>query len=838
MAKIRDVRHSRSRLEAIDNERARLNRGQGGGQVYQGDAAMTPVDLWQGATILADAEDELIGRTLNNTYSVERVLGEGGMGRVYLARHTRIAQKRVAVKVLHPEYMRNADVLARFQREAETAASISHPNVVAVYDIDRTARGAPYLVSEYLEGLDLGQYLEQKNRLCLPTAVHIARQLCEGLKAAHACGVIHRDLKPHNVFLVGDFANGVPQFPFIKILDFGLSKFMDASNEQLVTKTGIIMGTPAFMPPEQAQGQPADLRSDIYGVGAILYTSLTGCLPFNESTPHATVLAVIAIEPTRPRALEPSIPEYAELVIQRAMAKLPAARYADMAELLVALEPLLEDHNVPHEVSSSRPGPRVAFDIQAERAKAARPKLVLFLCLSLVLLLGSASVAVAGIEQAAGWSLNRLEFGLLLTCGIVIAATPTLLVMRRIRRLVWENTGRVLGLLSGVRTAVITAVTTYGLAWIGFRVIDGVVLRLMGEPIRANLSWPGWDFLLPLIGVGAGVVGLLRERALSEMLSRWRRALVVALALVATLALAAFVIPVGLHWQAHQTGAASASVAATPTAAPAVSPKQTAQQEPRSPGATSSSPREAPPPPSLETAAASAASAPVQSPGPIASSQPTAQAGEEELRAATARGVDGLSPLAERYPTDARVIRALVLAHASRAAELGDAMIAARRLFQVAPDEAKSVDLQYLVQRAAETPGSTAELAWKLLAEDMGTYGFDVLYGFTLTKPKLAERAERLLDDAAAHQKLSPPLAIAHALKTAPSCAARLPLLDRATATGDERALAVLGALSTGTARGCGKNKRKPCWPACPEQAGQFREAMAKMSRRLKDAEK
>lgn len=339
-------------------------------------AATDQVDSWQGATILADAEaeDEVVGTTLNSTYSVERILGEGAMGRVYEARHTRIAQKRVAVKVLRPEYLRNAEVLARFQREAETAASISHPNVVAVYDVDRTPRGLPYLVSEYLEGIDLGRHLKQRKKLGLPTVVHIARQLCEGLEAAHRCGVIHRDLKPNNIFLVGDFfSDGVPDFPFIKILDFGLSKFMDAPTGQLVTANGVIMGTPAFMPPEQAMGQQADLRADIYGVGALLYTCLTGRLPFDEATPQATVLAVIGSEPPRPRAIAPSIPDYAELVIQRAMAKQPEARYPDMTAFLGALEPLTETRHVRREIGSWRAGPRASFETQAERAKRLDP---------------------------------------------------------------------------------------------------------------------------------------------------------------------------------------------------------------------------------------------------------------------------------------------------------------------------------------------------------------------------------------------------------------------------------------------------------------------------------
>src|SRR6478609_1331293 len=158
------------------------------------------------ATEPVDIGEDLIGLTLNDTYVPERILGEGGMGRVYLARHTRIGQKRVAVKVLHPEFFLNAQVLARFQREAETAAAISHPNVVTVLDIDRTPHGLPYLVTEYLDGIDLADQLKSQGKFRTTSAVHIARQLCRGLGDAHKSQVIHRDVKPQNIFLVGDFA--------------------------------------------------------------------------------------------------------------------------------------------------------------------------------------------------------------------------------------------------------------------------------------------------------------------------------------------------------------------------------------------------------------------------------------------------------------------------------------------------------------------------------------------------------------------------------------------------------------------------------------------------------
>ncbi len=789
------------------------------------------VNSWQGSTILAAAEDDVIGKTLNNTYLVERIVGEGAMGRIYLARHTRITQKCVAVKVLRPEYLRNAEVLARFQREAETAASICHSNVVAVYDVDRTARGLSYLVTEYLEGLDLGQYLKQQKKLSLPTALHVARQLCEGLGAAHRCGVIHRDLKPSNIFLVGDFTGGVPKFPFVKILDFGLSKFMDSSDGELVTAHGMVMGTPAYMPPEQALAQQADLRADIYGVGALLYICLTGRPPFDEATPQATVLAVAHTEPPRPRTIDPSIPEHAELVIQRAMAKLPAARYPDMAALLDALESLVEDQPVRHEVRSLRPRPPSSFNKLAERAELARPKLMLFLGLALALLLGSAAVAVAGLGQGTGWSLTRLELGLLLAFGVAAAITPLVLFIRWIRRRVWENTNRVLELLSKVRIAVIAAVATYGLAWLGSRIFDGVVLRALGKPGRVNLAWTGWDFLLPLFAVGVGVVALLREWALSGRLSGRRRALIVALASFTTLALAAAAFPFGLHRQTQQAGIARAKAVAARVDL-SVSPREDPQPASSASVAISASAEQVVQPESIASSTALARPAPSAS--PVSSSEPAQVASKEELRSANGRGEEGWLPLAERYPNDPRVLRRLALAHASHAGGLTDGMMVVRRLFQVAPEEAKSMDMQYLVQRAAEVTGPAADLAWKMLAEEMGTHGPDVLYRISLTKPKLAEHAKQLLDDAAVRQLTSPALAIALELRSAPSCSARSPLLGRAIDEGDERALTVLAGLSAGTRHGCGKFKRKPCMPACPEQAEEFRRAIVKLAQRLK----
>jgi hypothetical protein len=632
---------------------------------------------------------------------------------------------------------------------------------------------------------------------------------------------------------VGDFSSGVPKLPFVKILDFGLSKFMDPSAGEMVTETGIVMGTPAFMPPEQAQAQQADHRADIYGVGALLYICLTGRAPFDETTPQATVLAVARAEPLRPRAIDPSIPEQAELVIQRAMAKLPAARYPDMAALLDALEPLDEEQTVRLEIKSLRPRPPSSFNKLAERAELARPRLVLFLGLALVLLLGSAAVAVAGLEQGAGWRLTRVELHLLLAFGAAAAITPVVLFVRWIRHRVWENTNRVLDLSSTVRSAMVAAVATYGMAWLGSQVIDGVVLRLMGRAARLNLSWTGWDLLLPLIAVGAGVLAVLREWALSRRFIGRRRALVVPLAAVVTLALAAVAIPVGLHRQAQQARPARAKAAVAASAALSVPRGETAQPAPPASAAVSAVPQQATPA-AIASGTAFAATAPKESGSPVSSAKPVELATTEELHETAGQGEKGWLLLADRYPNDARVLRPLILAHASHAGGLDDGMLVARRLFQLAPEEVKSMDMQYLVQRAAETSGPAADLAWKMMAEEMGTHGPDMLYRLTLTKPRLADRAKQLLNDPAVRPRISPALAIAHELRSAPTCHARLPMLDRAIEAGDGRAITVLAGLSTGSPHGCGKNKRKSCLPACPEQVEQFRQTIAKLTERLK----
>jgi len=509
---------------------------------------------WTGATEPVDIGEDLIGVTLNDTYVPERILGEGGMGRVYLARHTRIGQKRVAVKVLHPEFFGNAHVLARFQREAETAAAISHPNVVTVLDIDRTPHGLPYLVCEYLEGLDLADELKTHGKLSVTTAVHIARQLCKGLGAAHRSQVIHRDVKPHNIFLVGDFSAGLPERPFVKVLDFGLSRFADGSENQL-TQTGCIMGTPAYMAPEQARGERVDHRTDIYGVGVVLFTMLTGQPPFDAESPQATVLAVMNSDPPRPRSIEPGIPAHLELVIERAMARNPGERYPDMAAFEQALA---ETDTLARPIESIAPAQPSKQDSSARRTlresdddvHAARPRLVLFVLAAAALMISGAISSISGLEHATHYRFSRVELGLL-SIGIVGSSlTPALLWVLHVRRKVWDNSSRVLALLGQVRAAVIAGISMYGLGLLALHVIDDFAVRVIGGTglPAMGATWPGWSLLLPAMALNASVTVVWRRR-LAAIRSGWRRRLAVGLVTSVGLLVFAALVVTGLWWR-------------------------------------------------------------------------------------------------------------------------------------------------------------------------------------------------------------------------------------------------------------------------------------------------
>jgi serine/threonine protein kinase len=476
------------------------------------------------AVALEDApegEDPLVGQVLADSYEVTRVLGEGGMGRVYEARHTRLTGKRFAVKLLHPDLARQPDVVTRFQREAEAASGISHPNVLGVNDVNVTLDGQPYIVSELLQGEELGEYLHRVGKLSVADAVRIVRQICKALAAAHETGVVHRDVKPENVFLTGDLAR--LESTTVKVIDFGISKVAQAGGDSL-TKTGMVMGTPDYMPPEQARGDKVDARADIYAVGAILYRALTGKKPFEGLDPMATLTAVLVQEPGRPTILNPDVPLSLELVIQRAMAKDPKDRYATMTELereLAAFDPELlsrpstapppESH--PPDANAAtvvrRPSPRAlraSLQHTQQSVKVARPGLLAFTGLGFAWLLANVAVAVGGIIRSLrgeGSDLSQTEAVLSLLGVTAALVTPLALWVRHLVRDVWPSTPKSLELMARLRGTVLYSAAAYGIAALaielGFAVIErrsALVARPIWElatfvvaAITAGVSW-------------------------------------------------------------------------------------------------------------------------------------------------------------------------------------------------------------------------------------------------------------------------------------------------------------------------------------------------------------
>jgi tRNA A-37 threonylcarbamoyl transferase component Bud32 len=300
-------------------------------------------------------------------YRVERKIGEGGMGAVYLATHPLLGRK-AAIKVLLPEHSRRPDLVTRFFNEAKTTASLHHPALVEVFDFGFLADGAGYLAMDFLEGESLADRLARVARLPADAAGDIARQIAAGVAAAHGQGIVHRDLKPDNVFLVPDPER--PGHERVKILDFGIAKLMLPSTslgedlKNLRTSTGMLLGTPLYMAPEQCRGSgQVDHRADIYSVGCILFTLLTGRPPF-DLPGVGEVLAAHLHEPVvPPRTLEPSVPPRLEAIVLRSLAKDPDARFQTMAELGSELQRFLAPPAAtPAAIgrpAAGRPGPTV-----------------------------------------------------------------------------------------------------------------------------------------------------------------------------------------------------------------------------------------------------------------------------------------------------------------------------------------------------------------------------------------------------------------------------------------------------------------------------------------------
>ena len=272
-----------------------------------------------------------VGARVGDTYEVVRLIGRGGMGEVWLASHLRLPGKQVAIKVLHTSAAGlSADALARFRREAEVATRIGHPNIVEVHDFNTLPGGAPYLVLEFLQGESLASRL-RFGALPVDEATLLLRQVGSALDASHQLGVVHRDLKPDNIFLVP-----TPMGTQVKVLDFGISKVVDSRTLQ--TADEVLVGTPQYMSPEQAVGQNSDVgpQTDVFALGSIAYEMLTGAPPFTADS-VAKVPFRIAYEPHVPLLqVKPGLPERVYGAVERALEKDRARRFATIADFIAA----------------------------------------------------------------------------------------------------------------------------------------------------------------------------------------------------------------------------------------------------------------------------------------------------------------------------------------------------------------------------------------------------------------------------------------------------------------------------------------------------------------------
>ncbi len=275
---------------------------------------------------MSDNSPDLTGSTLGS-WTLMRLLGEGGFGAVYEAQHTSISGRRAAVKVLHPHLAFQKDIKRRFISEASIASQADHENIVQVFDGGVSADGTCYVAMELLKGTSLAQCLQNEKRLDVPRTLNIVMQVAGALEAAHGMGVVHRDLKPDNIFITPRKTN--PNFA--KVLDFGIAKLQTQDSK---TATGALLGTPLYMSPEQWQTLPdIDGRSDLYSLGIILYECLTGELPYDGDTPFVLMMAHIKKDIPDPARLAP-MPKDLSRLIRRLLAKQPEQRPASAHEVI------------------------------------------------------------------------------------------------------------------------------------------------------------------------------------------------------------------------------------------------------------------------------------------------------------------------------------------------------------------------------------------------------------------------------------------------------------------------------------------------------------------------
>lgn len=278
----------------------------------------------------------MIGTVIDGKYRVQAVIGEGGMSSIYRAEHLGL-DRQVAIKVLHPSLAEDPEAIARLRHEAKVVATIGHGNICEVFDLGRTGSGSPYLAMELLVGQSLAERLKEHGAMHFMELAPLTKQVLAALQSAHDKGILHRDLKPENVFVVESRHRGQPT---AKLLDFGISKSMSYGfqEEQRLTHTGMVMGTPYYMAPEQARGDSGlDQRVDLWAVGVMMYEALTGRRPFVATNYNALLVKILTSRPRPVQKLVPTIPDVAADIIDKALSKLREDRFQSAREFFEAI---------------------------------------------------------------------------------------------------------------------------------------------------------------------------------------------------------------------------------------------------------------------------------------------------------------------------------------------------------------------------------------------------------------------------------------------------------------------------------------------------------------------
>jgi serine/threonine-protein kinase len=321
---------------------------------------------------MAESMDDARIGTVIAGYRIEERIGRGGMGVVYRAEHLNL-RRRAAIKIIAPDLAESEGFRERFTREARIAAALQHPNIVTVYDAGEL-EGLLYLAMQYIQGSDLSAVLRTEHRLRPYRAVDVCRQVASALDAAHAMGLIHRDVKPANVLIEGRTAF---------LTDFGLTKRLDGEHTQL-TRAGDVVGTIHYVAPEQIEGSPVSARTDVYSLGCLLYHCLTGQVPFTRDTDVAVIYAHLSEDPPRITALRPELPEGLDGVIAKALDKSPDRRFPSCGDLISAARAVIDAAGPLADTSAPRPsttsgepmGSAVA-EMRDAAAAARRPRVLL-----------------------------------------------------------------------------------------------------------------------------------------------------------------------------------------------------------------------------------------------------------------------------------------------------------------------------------------------------------------------------------------------------------------------------------------------------------------------------